>query len=393
MLSKIIGGILLIVGTSIGGGMLALPVASAGMGFWSSALLLFICWVVMTLGAFFILEVTLYLPPGKNIISMAAATLGKPGLVLAWLSYLLLLYSLLSAYISGGSDVFGGILSLVHLQSREWILACLFTLSFGAIAYMGIRSVDLLNRGLMFAKLGVYVILVVLFLPFIQTQHYHVKQLHYSTNSVMIFLTSFGYAIIVPNLREYFQDNIQVLRKVILIGSFIPLVCYLVWNAVIMGVIPPQGASGLMPLMQSEHATSTLAQILSSAIHNPFISLLFTFFTSICMLTAFLGVSLCLISFLADGLNLPQKGKQGFGLFLLTFLPPFLLVIYYPGAYLHALAYAGIFVILLLLFLPAMMSLLGRKNFHPLFIVPGGRVSQWAVIISSIVLFFMALWD
>lgn len=88
MRSRFIGGILLIVGTSIGGGMLALPVANAATGFWQSSIFLFLCWVIMTLGAFFILEANLYLPRGKHMVSMAQATLGNLGLLAAWVSYL-----------------------------------------------------------------------------------------------------------------------------------------------------------------------------------------------------------------------------------------------------------------------------------------------------------------
>ena len=64
MHSRFIGGLLLIIGTSIGGGMLALPVANAASGFWNSTIFLILCWLLMTLGAFFILEVNLYLPRG-----------------------------------------------------------------------------------------------------------------------------------------------------------------------------------------------------------------------------------------------------------------------------------------------------------------------------------------
>ena len=44
---KLIGSILLIVGTSIGAGMLALPIATAQLGFGGSLILLFACWIVM----------------------------------------------------------------------------------------------------------------------------------------------------------------------------------------------------------------------------------------------------------------------------------------------------------------------------------------------------------
>lgn len=392
MKSRFIGGILLIVGTSIGGGMLALPVANAATGFWQSSFFLLICWGLMTLGALFILEANLYLPPGKHMVSMADATLGKPGLLIAWISYLFLLYTLLSAYISGGADVFAHLFEKIHIDLHDWQASILFTVFFGAIVYGGIRQVDLFNRGLMFGKLAIYFLLVLLIAPKIRLQFLDGGDYRFITSTVMILITSFGFAIIVPNLREYFNDDIKTLRKVVLIGSFIPLVCYLAWDAVIIGTLPTTGERGLASLLNDERATSTLASILSDKIQNSVISSLFNFFTSICMLTAFLGVSLCLISFLSDGLKIEQKGKQGLCLFILTFLPPLFLVIYYPGAYIQALNYAGIFCVILLLLLPALMTLFGRKKYSSPYLVFGGKLTQWLVIVFSLLLLANAVW-
>ena len=209
MNARFLGGILLIIGTSIGGGMLALPVANAATGFWYSSSYLLVTWVLMTLGAFFILEVNLYLPSGKNMVSMASATLGPPGLLAAWLSYLLLLYALISAYISGCSDVIGGILKLFHIQMKPWMLTLLFTAFFGSIVYGGIRKVDLLNRLLMFAKIAVYILLIFLIAPHTELTHFQGGNPSNITSTVMILITSYGFAIIVPNLREYFNDDIK----------------------------------------------------------------------------------------------------------------------------------------------------------------------------------------
>lgn len=386
MNSRFIGGILLIVGTSIGGGMLALPVANAATGFWQSSLFLFICWAFMTLGAFFILEANLYLPRGKHMVSMASATLGKYGMLAAWASYLFLLYTLLSAYISGGADVLNSLLLKTGITLNEWQASSLFTLLFGLVVYGGIYYVDMVNRGLMFGKLAVYFCLVILIAPYVEFQQFQQGNMRYITSSFMILITSFGFAIIVPNLRDYFNDDIKTLKKVIFIGSLIPLLCYLAWDAIIMGSLPAGGQQGLERLMQDPHTTSTLATMLSARVDNQMISALFNFFTSICMLTAFLGVSLCLYSFLADGLNVQQQGSTGVLLFLLTFIPPLLIVLYYPGAYIHALNYAGIFCIILLLLLPALMCFYGRKHFKPVFKVPGGSQIQLLVISMACIL-------
>ncbi|PJD94843.1 MAG: tryptophan/tyrosine permease [Legionella sp.] len=393
MHSRFIGGLLLIVGTSIGGGMLALPIANAAAGFWPSTLFLCLCWALMTCGAFFILEANLYLPPKKHMVSMAEATLGPIGLFIAWLSYLFLLYSLLAAYISGGSDMLSSLLSQIHISLVPWQSSLLFTLFFGLIVYGGIFWVDYANRLFMFGKLGVYCLLLILITPYIKTPQLNQGELPYISSSIMILITSFGFAIIVPNLRDYFDDNIPLLKKVIFIGSLIPLFCYIAWDAVIIGALPSAGENGLINLINHSHTTSELARLVESKIQNHTISYLFNFFTSICMLTAFLGVALCLYSFLADGLKLRSRGVHGIGLFFLTFAPPLLLVLYYPGAYMHALKYAGICCIILLLLLPALMCYFGRQKYHSPYWVPGSLYSQWTVIIVATGLIAFELWN
>ena len=372
--SKIIGGVLLIVGTSIGGGMLALPVSTAAAGMLNSVFFLIACWLIMTAGALLILEVNLRLPVGSNMVSMAKSTLGLPGQILAWVTYLFLLYTLLSAYISGGTDVFNSLLQAAHVDLPSEVTSIIFTLLFSFIIYGGIRAVDYVNRGLMFGKLGIYLILVIIIIPHIDLPKLGGGSVTAITSSIMILITSFGFATIVPSLREYFNDDIRALRRVILLGSFIPLVCYILWDAVIMGVVERDGANGLLALMSSDHATSGLTEAISLAVNSHWITGFFGFFTSICMLTAFLGVSLGLFDFLADGLHLKKNGSQGKLTLALTFLPPLAVVLIKPGIYLQALSYAGVCCVLLLLLLPAVMAWRGRQmdTTTSQILVPGG---------------------
>lgn len=393
--SKLIGGTLLIVGTSIGGGMLALPVSTAEVGFGNSLLFLIFCWLVMTAGALLVLEVNLRLPPGSNMVSMAKSTLGLPGQIIAWITYLFLLYTLLAAYISGGSDVFNALLEKVNIHLPAWIASIIFTSMFSLIVYNGIRSVDYVNRGLMFGKLGVYLLLVAIISPHVNSSSLTGGNAQAFSGMLMILITSFGFASIVPSLRDYFDGDIQSLRKVILFGSLIPLVCYIVWDAVIMGVIARDGSNGLIALMNSEHATSGLTEALNQSIHSQWIGGFFGFFTSICMVTAFLGVSLGLFDFLADGLKLKKSGKQGKSTLALTFLPPLAVVLINPGIYLHALSYAGVCCVILLLLLPAIMSWKGRKqsimSTEPMQLVPGGSISLSVLGLTGLGLLILAM--
>lgn len=392
--SKLLGGILLIIGTSIGGGMLALPVSTAKVGFTHSIVFLFFCWAIMTAGALLILEVNIRLPKGSNMISMAKATLGLPGQIIAWVIYLFLLYTLLAAYISGGSDVFNSLLQKINIHCPGWMTASFFTALFSGIVYNGIRSVDYVNRGLMLGKIGIYLLLIFTISPHVSPKGWFGGSAQAITGTLMILVTSFGFATIVPSLRDYFEDDIKTLRRVILFGSLVPLLCYIGWDAVIMGVIDREGSHGLIALMTSEHATSGLTQALKRSINNQWISGFFELFTSICMLTAFLGVSLGLFDFLADGLKLKKSGTQGHMTLGLTFVPPLAVVLTKPGIYLNALSYAGVCCVILLLLLPAIMAWQGRKQ--TLFtsnacMVPGGKPILGLIGLISIGLLIISI--
>jgi len=369
---RFIGGILLIIGTSIGGGMLALPISNSPIGFFGSTLLLILAWLIMTRGAFAIIEANHWLPAGTNLISMAELTLGLPGKIITWITYLFLLYALLSAYIAGGSDVLQLFLEQWHISLPFWLYPFIFVLIFGTIVYKGIRPVDYTNRLLMLGKLGACLLLIILIFPYTQGRYLtkgshtfihlltHSGHFNLLGNVALVLITSFGFATIIPSLRNYFNDDTKKLRNAVIIGSLIPLIVYIAWDAIIMGVIPRGHEHGLLSLLKSHRSTSELTTSLMIILHNPWIGYFFQFFTSICMLTAFLGVSLGLFDFLADGLKIQRQGRSGLFIALIAYLPPLLLVLFFPGIFISALRYAGLFCVILLLLLPLLMVLSGR---------------------------------
>lgn len=361
---KLIGSILLIVGTSIGAGMLALPIATAQVGFMGAVLQLIFCWLIMTLSAFLILEVNLRLPQNSNLITMAGATIGPFGQVLSWLTYLLLLYSLLCAYIAGGSDLFHSFLKSVGFSYSlsPTTTTILFTLILGIIVFYGIRAVDYANRGLMLIKFIAFFLLIFLLAPHVTPEKLSAGNLQHITSAtaLTVTITSFGFSPIVPSLRVYFAGNIRKLKIAVLIGSIIPLICYIAWDAVIMGVLPLHGDNGLVAILHSNNQTSELVRTLTSAVQTNQIAFSTKLFTAVCMVTSFLGVSLCLTDFLADGLSMEKKGLNNFFINILTFLPPIAIVVFFPNVFVSALEYAGIYCIILLILLPTWMAWCGR---------------------------------
>jgi tyrosine-specific transport protein len=357
---KLISGILMIVGTCIGGGMLALPLANAELGFGYSMLLLVVCWLIMAVSALLLLEVNMWFPTGSNIISMAKATLGWPFELLAWACYLLLLYALLAAYIAGGSDYFTHLLNVSHIPIPHSLTLMIYVGALAYCIYRGLHTVVSINRTLMFVKFGVYGLLVLGILPFIKLGNLSNSHFLYMTSGITVAITSFGYANIIPSLRSYFQDDVKQLRRTIIIGSLIPLICYILWDLAIMGLIPASGKNGLISILHAKTSTSDLVKVISLFTRHKVINLLANMFMGICLITSFLGISLGLSDFLADGLKIPKKHANSWIIYALTFLPPVLLVIFYPGMFVKALSYAGILGSILLILLPALMAWRGR---------------------------------
>jgi tyrosine-specific transport protein len=390
MHSRLLGGILLITGTSIGAGMLGLPIAAAQLGFFGAVILLFVCWFVMLVSAFLILEVNLWLPQNNNLITMAKTTIGPVGQIVAWVSYLLLLYSLLCAYIAGGSDLLHNLTSMIGINTPAWSASIIFTMMFGTVVYLGIKSVDRTNRVLMVIKFTTFFIVAFCLSPLISFTKLSAGNFYNitSVSAITITTAAFGWATLIPSLRTYFAHDIKKLKIAIIIGSIIPLICYVIWDAVIMGVIPLTGKNSLEFILQSTNSTSSLVDTLSATASNDSVTFFIKFFTSVCVLTSFLGVALCLTDFLADGLQLEKKGTSNILVHLFTFLPALGIAIFCPNMFIKALEYAGIYATVLLILLPAWMAWSGRyqKKLAQGFTVPGGKILLGIIIIFSLFL-------
>jgi len=356
MISKTIGSILMILGTAVGAGMLALPIASAHANWEMTFLMMFFSWFLMTTGAFAILEVNLWFSAETNLISMVDNTLGKYFKLLTWFVYLLLLYSLLCAYLSGGSDILRGLIP--RLSSPVSTILALVIL--GSIVVRGVSSVDMVNRGLMSVKLVAYGILVIAIFPHINLTNIHAGDFSYKTSTLMVMMTSFGFAIIVPTLRGYLNSDVTRLKKVLFIGSLLPLILYLVWIFVIQGLI---SRAELLPMISGD-TNSLLMHTVSMLLNQGVLGNIAKLFISICAITSFLGVSICLADFIADGLQWEKKGFSGIKVYLFAFLPPLIIVLLAPNIFIKALSYAGMCCVYLLILLPALMLYSGRYKKH-----------------------------
>lgn len=78
MKNRTLGSILIVAGTTIGAGMLAMPLASAGVGFGVTFGLLITLWALMCYTALLLLEVYQHVPADMGLGSIAGRALSRP---------------------------------------------------------------------------------------------------------------------------------------------------------------------------------------------------------------------------------------------------------------------------------------------------------------------------
>ncbi len=379
----LIQGILLVAGTSVGGGMLALPVLTSQVGFFPSLCLYLLCWLFMAATGLLFLEISLWMPANANILSMAERMLGRFGKAVAWGLYLFLFYCLTLAYIVGAGDLVVQALSR-SVVLQEWQGELIFLALFTPFVYTGARLVGRLN---IFLMLG----LGVSYLAFVFLGYSHVNpELLWRANwsfawtALPITFVAFAYQGIVPTLVDYMQRDARKIRLAILIGSFLPFIAYALWQWLILGIVPADGAGSLSEALQKgENAVQPLKNVLNI----PGVYVVGQYFAFFALVTSFFGVTLGLLDFLADGMQIKKTAKNKLLLCLLIFVPPFLFALIHPHVFLVALDFAGgLGCALLLGLLPILMVWVGR---YRLGLQGGYRVTGGRFLLVGLLLFVL----
>jgi len=360
-LGHVLGGALLIAGTTIGVGMLGMPVATASGGFLPAISLYLLCWVFMLCTGLLLLEVCIWMPKEANMITMASKLLGVPGKIICWAVYLFFFLAISIAHIASGGNILHEISGNI---SSVWIWTILYVVIFAPFVYSGTRTVDRFNLLLMAGLIITYLLFVFTSIPFVNVSLLEHRNWSKAWLALPILFTAFGYQAILPTLMNYMKRDVKKVRLAIFIGTAIPLVIYLVWEFLILSIIPLEGPNSLAEAMK---LGQTAVIPLKAATQHPYlfsIGKAFSFFT---MTASYIAISLAYLDFLADGLKWKKNLFNKFWLALFVFIPPLLISISYPHIFLIALGYAGGFACAILFGLfPPLMVWVGRhyKRYH-----------------------------
>ncbi|GAB4221776.1 MAG: aromatic amino acid transport family protein [Francisella sp.] len=313
----------------------------------------------MYITAIKLLKICSKYPLGVNFTSMMQTQAKKGYLVFFSIIYMLLLYSLMSAYTTQGSFL---VSSIANFDTSNKIMVGLagiiFTLIFGTLMF-SYKISDYSNRIFVILKFLFFAIAIAIMIFYININFLNNKPISLSS---FIFawptlLPSFGFHNIIPVIYEYQKGDIKKIKKSIFIGSVIVLIVYIIWIFLALSLIPQQGLHSYQTLFNNGNNTPTgfaieIKKLSGSIILESGLNI----FIHMAIITSFIGVGVSLIHYVRDLFNRYNIKINNLFLGLICFIPPLIFTNFYPQGFILALQYAAIFAVIIFVYTPVFLN-------------------------------------
>ena len=383
-MNKTVGSTLLVAGTMIGAGMLAMPLTSAGIGFGFTLVLLLGLWALLTFSALLFVELYQTAESDAGIGTLAEQYFGKTGRIIATAVLIIFLYALIAAYISGGGSL---LKDLLPESFGNKVSILLFTVIFGSFIVIGTHSVDKINRVLFFVMLAAFAVVLSLMLPEIKFDNLMATPIDKALiiSASPVFFTAFGFHGSIPSLNKYLDGNVKALRISILVGSAITLCAYILWQMSTHGLLTQ---NEFLQILKEDATLNGLVKATLAITGSNMIAGAVKLFSTLALVTSFLGVGLGLLECIEDLLKRSFNISAGrISLGLMTFIPPLVFALFYPEGFILALGYAGQMFAFYAVVLPVSLVWKARRAHTNLpYKVWGGNLTLIIVLVLGVII-------
>lgn len=314
-----------LVGTIVGAGILAIPYVVAQSGF------LFGLIITVVLGLSFLLlnlmtgEIVLRTRQQHQLTGYAEKYLGPWGKRLMMFSMVFGTYGALTAYLIGEGE---SLRAIFHWGNPLWYSILFFVIAF-LIIYKGIKAAGKAELIL----IGVLLLIVVL-IGIFSYQNIHLSNL--ASLNWAKFFAPYGVILFalmgmpsVPEMQEVLEQEKQKMKKAIIIGSIIPIILYILFAFIVVGLIGLENFELLAP-------NQKIATVALSIYSSPTLGLLANVIAVLSMFTSFLTLSIALIEMYEYDYIFPQSAAL-----LLTFSVPLLITIFSLATFIPIIAITG----------------------------------------------------
>ena len=387
MQRKLITPIFLVAGTSIGGGMLALPMVLAKLGIATSLLIMLLIWLLTYYSSLISVELNLHSDRGLSLGQLGRKFSGKGAEIVGEISVKLLSYALLAAFIYGASSIIQKLVEeylncYVSIIKVETFLSTLTVI----ILLFPTRIISNINNIAFLCFLVIFMVLIVAVMSIVDCIKipwwFSDLQIKNVAEVITVIFTSFGYQVIFHTLRNYCGKDANTLRTSFLIGSFIPAIIYMLWTGGALSVIFKADPNFFGRIVAKEVDVGALVSELASVSGLPGFHVLTWSMATLAILTSVLGVGIGLAESLSISLNkcISTQFLQRFLASLLTVIPAYILASAVPKAFTQILGFAGIILVVIAILLPAYLFF--KAHIDRLYL---SELKKWLIIICSII--------
>ncbi len=314
-----------LVGTIVGAGILAIPYVVAQSGF------LFGLIITVILGLAFLLlnlmtgEIVLRTKKQHQLTGYAEKYLGSWGKRLMMFSMIFGTYGALTAYLIGEGE---SLKAVFRWGSPLWYSIIFFIIAF-LIIYKGIKA-----AGKVELLLIVILLAIVIFIGIFSYRDIHTDNL-VSLNWAKFFVP---YGVIlfalmgmpsVPEMQEVLEQHKEKMKKAIILGSVIPIVLYIIFSFIVVGIIGLDNFELLGPKKK-------IATVALSIYSSPTLGILANLIAILSMFTSFLTLSIALIGMYEYDYAFPHSAAL-----LLTFSIPLLITLFSLSTFITIIAITG----------------------------------------------------
>ncbi len=395
---KKMGAILLVAGTCIGSGMIALPLVLAKLGLVPSILLMLVIWFVMYHTSLINLELNLQANQGLPLGELGKKFSGRTAELIGTISLKLLSYCLLAVFIYGGSSIVQELLaSKMAIEYSLESIATWYTLIAIVMLLLPLKLIDYFNRLLFVGLLGVVAILILGLalsinwsnLPLFSTDYADVSTW---TALLPVVFTSFGFQVIFHTLTNYCKKNAKILKQAFFWGSLIPAIVYILWTCCILSVVYHDHPGFYHQMVEGKAEVGELIQVLSGVAKWQSVQLLVWWISLLAIATSVIGVGIGLFDSLRGMMHksISNASMRSILAAVITMGPAYLAVIYIPNAFITVLGLAGMILAIIAVILPAYLFWKMKAtdfHFHELkknWLIHFSIVVAMAIIVSEI---------
>lgn len=367
---SLLGGAMIIAGTMIGGGMVAIPIATTGLWFYRTLLILIYSWFCMTCSGLMLVEANIHYSRGTSFDTMVKDLLGKKWNFITGITITFVLYTLVYAYITVGGGITSDLLEK-GFGTSAWPSqygGLLFCIVLAICVWISTQVIDRLST----------ILIIAMVLSFIGMSMGLLKNIDFTllaneTNpsdessywkylvyALPICVTSFCFHGTAPSITAYYNRDGNRIQKAIIWGSIIAFIVYTLWLMSIQGNLPRHE---FKTICGSNDEVRVMIDKISSYVAIPNMGTVIDFFTYVAIISSFLGASLGLFDYLADLFNIRNTRFGRFKTALITFIPPLVFALLYPYGFVTAIGYVGFAAAIWSIIVPALMVLKARKRF------------------------------